>query len=90
LGHWVDFLEKVERPFTASDGNFQGDLYERLLSRFHSRPTREKEQYAHAYAEGIRQQLTALHVIPFDRQLDRARLVEEKLRLEDFLPSEAG
>jgi hypothetical protein len=90
LGHWVDFLEKVERPSTASDSNLQGDLYGRLLSRFHSRPTREKEQYAHAYAEGIRQQLTALRVIPFDRQLDRARLVEDQLPFDDFSPCDPG
>jgi len=87
LGHWVDFREKVERPFTASDGDLQGDLYGRLLSRFHNRPSQEKEQFAHAYAERMRGQLTALKMIPFDRQINRDRLAEDKLRFEDFSPS---
>jgi hypothetical protein len=62
-------------------------LYGRLLSRFHSRPSQEKEQFAHAYAERMRGQLTALKMIPFDRQIHRDRLVEDKLRFEDFSPS---
>jgi len=90
LGHWVDFLEKVERPFAASNGDLHNHLYPRLLSKFHSRPDREKEHFAHAYAERIREQLTALQVIPFDRQLNRECLIEDGLQLEDFSPSETS
>ena len=84
LGHWVDFLEKVERPFAGSDGELQGDLYPRLLNTFHRRPDKEKEQFAHAYAERMRRKLTALQVIPFDRQLNRESIIRDRLRFEDF------
>ena len=90
LGHWVDFLEKVERPFAASDGDLDAEMYARLLATFHSRPDQEKEQFAHAYAERMRVQFTATHVIPFERQLNRERLLEDSLRFEDFSSSETA
>jgi hypothetical protein len=37
LGHWVDFLEKVERPSANESADYAG-----LLDRYHSRPTRER------------------------------------------------
>lgn len=83
LGHWVDFLEKVERPSVSGPE----DWYEKLVDKFHARPSQEREQFAHAYAERLRQQLTTANAIPFDRQLEPGRLVEDKLRLEDFLVS---
>jgi hypothetical protein len=83
LGHWVDFLEKVERP-AALLAPGTSDRYSALLDRYHQRPSREKEQFAHSYAERTRQHLTALHVLPFDRQLDRERLDQDNLRVEDF------
>lgn len=55
-----------------------------LLDKFHCRPNMEKEQFAHSYAERLRQRLTAIHVLPFDRQLDREQLRKDGLGLEDF------
>ena len=81
LGHWVDFLEKVERPAAALP-NF--NTYGELVERFHSRPYREKEQFAHSYAERLAERLLASNAIPFDRQLDREQLLKEHLRLDDF------
>lgn len=82
LGHWADFLEKVERPASAlSDGS---DVYPDLLEKYHRRPKREREQYAHKYAENLRLRLVKTRVIPFSRQLDCERLESEKLRLTDF------
>jgi hypothetical protein len=87
LGHWVDFAYKVERPaaLLVQDGKLDG--YDNLLDKFHGRPNREKEQFAHNYAQKIRQRLQAVQAIPFDRQLDRIRLQEEGLRWQDFAVS---
>ena len=80
LGHWVDFLEKVERPSVASN---TADYFA-LLDRFHERPDREKEQFAHGYAERMRSHLILTQRLPFDRQLDRERLQQDNLLVCDF------
>ncbi|HZD96284.1 MAG TPA: hypothetical protein VE133_18625, partial [Candidatus Sulfotelmatobacter sp.] len=86
LGHWVDFLEKVQRPaMVCSEIDF--DRYASLLERFHSRPTTEKESFAHRYADRMRTQLIDAGLIPFARLLDRESLASEKLSLADFLSS---
>lgn len=79
VGHWVDFLKKVELPGMDASSD-----YATLLDRFHSRPSKEKEQFAHGYAEQLKLQLTASHAIPFDRQLDRERIERDNLLLQDF------
>jgi hypothetical protein len=83
LGHWVDFLEKVERP-AALVASGASDQYSVLLDRYHQRPSREKEQYAHSYAEQTRQHLNATRVLPFDRQLDRGQLQRDDVLMQDF------
>jgi hypothetical protein len=55
IGHWLDFLEKVKRPAAAFENDLNTDAYENLLVRYHGRPSQEREQYAHAYAERVRQ-----------------------------------
>lgn len=82
LGHWVDFLEKVERP----PAEHSPEDYSARLGRFHSRPVSEKEQFAHRYAAQIGARLTAAKVIPFERQMDPARVLQDNLALGDFLP----
>jgi hypothetical protein len=84
LGHWADFAEKVEGPAALLDPNDDPDRYSKLLDRFHSRPSREKEQFAHSYAQRLRQRLRSVRAIPFDRRLDREGLEQEGLRLVDF------
>jgi hypothetical protein len=83
LGHWVDFLEKVERP-AALVGSGTSDQYSALLDKFHRRPPREKEEFAHSYAERTRRHLTAIHVLPFERQLDPEQLRRDNLLAQDF------
>ncbi|HWZ83087.1 MAG TPA: hypothetical protein VNW47_10705 [Terriglobales bacterium] len=85
LGHWVDFLEKVEHPFTRDVGNLENDAYASLLNRYHSRPNVEKERFAHRYAERLRKHLIAIGAIPFERDIDRDQLTRDGLRLRDFL-----
>jgi hypothetical protein len=88
LGHWVDFLEKVERSaMVRSHTDF--DRYASLLERFHSRPSTEKESFAHRYADRMRTQFIDSGLIPFARLLDREALVREKLSLADFLCSDS-
>lgn len=87
LGHWVDFLEKVERPAVKLGSDKEIDGYGKLLDRYHSRPNGEKERFAHSYAEQLRQHLITSRAIPFDRQLDRKQVTQDGLRLQDFLLS---
>jgi hypothetical protein len=84
VGHWLDFLEEVERPVAAIDNRGNPEAYEQLLRRFHKRPSQEKEQFAHAYAQRLRQHLLDNRAIPFERQLNRHQLKIEGLRLHDF------
>ena len=90
LGHWVDFLEKVQRPSAALGPAEETDGYGGLLDRYHRRPNREKEYFAHAYAKRLRERLVALRAIPFDRELDCQQIKQDGLRLQDFhLPQSA-
>jgi hypothetical protein len=89
LGHWVDFLEKVQRPSATLGPDEEADHYGGLLDRYHSRPQREKEHFAHAYAERLRERLEAVRAIPFDRELDLGQVKQDGLRLEDFRLSQS-
>ncbi len=53
LGHWVDWLTKVER---APEGDAE---------LFLARPAAEREAFAHAYADRIGAELRSSGVIPF-------------------------
>lgn len=83
LGHWVDFLEKVERPSVADESVD----YASLLDRYHGRATREKESFAHAYAERLRTHLLATSAIPFPRRFQPEQLQKDGLSPDDFAPS---
>ncbi|ABF42570.1 hypothetical protein Acid345_3569 [Candidatus Koribacter versatilis Ellin345] len=82
IGHWVDYLEKVERPADS------GLDWEQLNDRYHQRPSREKEDFAHRYADQMAKELSDFGVIPFARVLDSESLSRDGLQLSDFLPSE--
>ena len=60
IGHWVDWLEKVERP----EG--QGGNYITLKDAYFSRPSKEREAFANRYADEIRERLVRTGVIPFE------------------------
>ncbi|MCA9555321.1 MAG: hypothetical protein KC933_35135 [Myxococcales bacterium] len=59
VGHWVDYLEKVERP------GGEAENFDELEDRYRSRPAREREEFAHAYAERMARQLRDARDIPF-------------------------
>ena len=61
IGHWVDWLEKVERP--AARGGDSDSLHDAYFQR----PQDEREAFAHRYADEARERLQRFGVIPFDR-----------------------
>jgi len=62
IGHWVDWLTKVElasaEPSMASD---------ELSDAYFRRPSRERESFAHQYADALGARLRESGVIPFGR-----------------------
>jgi len=49
IGHWVDYLQKVERP-----GRGDLEVWQSLQARYFQRPTVEREKFAHRYADEFR------------------------------------
>jgi hypothetical protein len=62
VGHWVDYLEKVERP--SENGVEPFDI---LNDRYFSRPRQEREAFAHRYADELGAKLRKFGIIPFGR-----------------------
>ena len=69
IGHYVDYLTKVEEP---SKDNF--DLWSVLNDKYHSRPSQERESFAHRYADEFRKQQIARGTIPFELMFDDANM----------------
>jgi hypothetical protein len=61
IGHWVDYLEKVERPAEKGIGS-----HAELSTAYFRRPKQEREAFAHRYAEATRERLKKFGVFPFD------------------------
>lgn len=62
VGHWVDYLEKVERPEAAG-----AESFDVLNNRYFSRPKQEREAFAHRYADELGKKMEKFGLIPFDR-----------------------
>lgn len=64
IGHYVHYLNYVER--SAKDN---GDLenWDERFELYFKIPQVEKENFAHQYADKLKQQLIEKHIIPFDR-----------------------
>ncbi|MEK6155673.1 hypothetical protein WIW50_20605 [Flavobacteriaceae bacterium 3-367] len=81
VGHYVEYLEKIERPSRKdTDYDFWAD-YDKI-------PSQEKENFAHAYAERVTKGLTEKGLIPFERILDKTSIMSEKMNISDFIISE--
>ena len=63
IGHYVHYLEAVERPATE-DEDFEH--WQRRHDSYFRIPQRDKEAFAHRYAESLRKQLIEQQVIPFE------------------------
>ncbi len=83
IGHWRDFLEKVERPYEQRPESDHGG-WGRLYDAYFARPGQEREAYAHRYADTLRQTLFDRGVLPFDRKYDPERIDRLGLRRADF------
>jgi hypothetical protein len=71
IGHWVDWLEKVQRA--VAPANVRDDDYfwrENLQSTYDRRPKQDRERSANQYADRIWAHLSELGVIPFERKLN--------------------
>ena len=97
VGHWADMLEKVERPWLIDElnnvhGSEEDDEYmsnwAKLWDSYFQRPSREREAFAHRYADEQRAHLMSLGKLPYPRQFDAQAMRAEGLRLEDFDPSQ--
>ncbi len=66
FGHYDHYLDVVKRP-EKEDETFEE--WERRTDFYHdSIPSSEKEVFAHAYADKLREKLMIEGVIPFDRK----------------------
>jgi predicted SprT family Zn-dependent metalloprotease len=74
IGHYVDYLESV----TIRAGDDQ-DEREKLDSVFRTKPSKDKEDFAHRYATTFYEQQVKQGHIPFSRIFDSARLAESGL-----------
>ena len=75
IGHYVDYLTKVENP----SENGQATWTE-LNDKYHSRPSQEREAFAHRYADSLWEQLNNDGLIPFERIFDSRKI--KKMGLE--------
>jgi hypothetical protein len=65
-GHWVDWLEKVERPSRCTEGS-----YSTLSDAYWARPSSEREAFAHSYADLLRKRLISEGKIPLPEGRNR-------------------
>ena len=61
IGHWVDLLEKVERP-----AQIHSNKFENLIEAYWARPDEEREEFAHRYADRIQAKFKRERKIPFE------------------------
>jgi hypothetical protein len=79
VGHLVDYIEKVQRPSVDEESDWS-DLWE----RYWQRPSREREIFAHAFADRTGSALRLACRIPFARLDHEERLLALGLRRSDF------
>jgi len=80
IGHYVDYLESVEIP--AGDDY---DKWDKLNKLYDSKPSKEKEDFAHRYATEFFKKQKSLGRLPFDRILD-----PKSLKTKDIDPGWFG
>ena len=83
IGHYVDYMESVEIP-----GKDDLDTWTSLNSRYFKRSPKQKESFAHRYAEDLTKSLKRKKKLPFSRIVDVLRMQRFGLKPEWF--GEAG
>lgn len=61
IGHWVDWLQKVERP-----GGDPRQKFDERRDLYFARPEAEREMFANRYADRMREKLLSESIIPFN------------------------
>jgi hypothetical protein len=79
VGHQVDYLEKVQRPSNDEESDWS-----ELWEQYWQRPSREREVFAHAFADRNGSALRLTGRIPFPRLDNEERLLGLGLRPSDF------
>ncbi|MGD2181175.1 hypothetical protein [Lusitaniella coriacea] len=79
VGHYVDYLQSVELP---AGEDF--DEWLRLDKLYDSKPTKDKEDFAHRYATKFMERQVQLGNLPFDRIFNIKQLGEDGLNSEWF------
>lgn len=79
IGHHVQYKQQV---WLAAGDDF--DERDRLQDWHFSRPSREREDFAHRYADGVRSRCFERRIWPFPRLGERKRLLELGLDPEWF------
>lgn len=74
IGHYVDYVES-KRTYEW------GDDYERFWELYDAKPSREKEVYAHRYADQFRRDMEAKHLVPFPSTYEA-----ESIRRDHLVP----
>lgn len=72
IGHWVDWLERVERPSKKVEqgGADYAECYGDLVDGYWARASVEREAFAHLYADRLVARLKASGQIPFPSDTD--------------------
>ena len=81
IGHYVDYLTKVEEPAGDNDAKWSS-----LNEKYHARPSQEKESFAHRYADEFRKHAMQSGEIPFPRMLDENKITKMGLSPDWFAP----
>lgn len=79
IGHYVDYLTKVEDP--SSD---DCDKWASLNDQYHARPAKERESFAHRYADDFRRTQIQRGLLPFDQNIDERDIKRLGLEPEWF------
>ncbi|MGB0951805.1 MAG: hypothetical protein ACPG31_01140 [Planctomycetota bacterium] len=82
VGHHVDAMEQYEWP-----GEDEHEAWELLFDRYYSRPSREREDYAHRYADEFFRRQVELKNLPFPRIMNLERFEGFGIRPEWFQTS---
>lgn len=81
FGHYVDWLTHSLIPSTETN---DPDECGHIRERFDSKPAREREAFAHKYADTIREKLTSQGNMPFDRIFNHQKMTQESINPQWF------
>jgi hypothetical protein len=81
IAHCIDYFESVKKP---SNGDLDKEI--RLKAIYNSKPSFDKETFAHRYATQFFEQQKKAGLLPFARILDETVMAAERLELSWFSP----